>query len=1290
MTRSSEQPPSAAAALAGLKDFQRRTVEYAFRRLYQDSDSTHRFLVADEVGLGKTMVARGVIAKAVEHLWNEVERIDVVYVCSNAEIARQNINRLQIDERHDFARASRATLLPIELHDMAKRHVNYVSMTPGTSLEPQGGMGIAKERAVLFAMLRSHWKVQEKDGLRVLRGGVKQDNFKWWTTEWMKEKTVDEGLLAGFLTELDRLEAASSSRGTPSLRTRFVALAESLPDRDREISDTLWNERRKVIAELRAILGRTCITALRPDLVILDEFQRFKHLLDPTSEDAELARSLFEYADKRESSHEAVRVLLLSATPYKMYSLQHEQESGENDHYEDFVATYDFLVGHQPDDNQALRKLLRDYRAAMFNLEGGGLADLRGIKHEIESRLRKVMARTERLAVTSDRSGMLREIPSSSTLEPSDVRQYLSSSKVAAVLDHGEIVEYWKSAPYLLNFMDEYELKKSFNAASESGASADLYQALSQPEAGLLRWDDVLAYRKIDPANARLRSLLQDTVEKDVWKMLWLPSSMPYYSLGGAFAESRPMELTKRLVFSSWKVVPKVIAAVLSHEAERRMIGLSHTTGDGVTIMNSTDGRKRIAALLRFTRGDGRLTGMPVLGLIYPSIALAGVFDPARESEGTSAIGDVLARVRESLREMTDRAVARWASPGEVDERWYWAGPILLDYMMSVGDTRAFWHHPKLAAEWSGEEDRTDADGEAEAESAWAEHIASAKQLLAEAGRTNVRPLGAPPADLLDVLAQLTLGNPAVLALRAFGHVLGPETATDVDVRLAAGRIAWRVRNLFNLPEVIALVRGLNRGEPYWLRVIEYAIDGCLQAVLDEYMHVLRDSLGVRRKSVAEAARAVAEEMVRAIGLRSATVGVDDIRANHRTKSVDVNTERMRARFAARFGQQQHENGKDESRADQVRAAFNSPFWPFVLASTSVGQEGLDFHHYCHAIVHWNLPSNPVDLEQREGRIHRYKGHAVRKNVAKAYGALGELQATDRWEAAFAAATAEHASETSELKPFWVFPADGGAVIERHVPTLPLSRDAERLTNLRAALALYRMVFGQPRQDELVKFLQSRLTESALAQVVSELKVDLEPPSVAGRSVAKPNSEEAGQELVHEEVASEECDLLAVAKDVVLGHSDVLPLGCWDDRLWPFVPSCWPEKLPPLCRGKGCEPSWWLAIWIDKFRETECAISLMIAPMTDQPLRMRVVERLTQDPNEFGIRAGDFINSPGSPTQWVFLAWQSLGLLKGHGLSRDEARERLRAAIDAFVVRFGAVGDAIGPLLGQWRADGRI
>ncbi len=60
-------PSRADQALAGLKDFQRRTVNYVFDRFY-GSGGTSRFLVADEVGLGKTLVARGIIAKTIEHL----------------------------------------------------------------------------------------------------------------------------------------------------------------------------------------------------------------------------------------------------------------------------------------------------------------------------------------------------------------------------------------------------------------------------------------------------------------------------------------------------------------------------------------------------------------------------------------------------------------------------------------------------------------------------------------------------------------------------------------------------------------------------------------------------------------------------------------------------------------------------------------------------------------------------------------------------------------------------------------------------------------------------------------------------------------------------------------------------------------------------------------------------------------------------------------------------------------------------------------------------------------------
>lgn len=95
---------------------------------------------------------------------------------------------------------------------------------------------------------------------------------------------------------------------------------------------------------------------------------------------------------------------------------------------------------------------------------------------------------------------------------------------------------------------------------------------------------------------------------------------------------------------------------------------------------------------------------------------------------------------------------------------------------------------------------------------------------------------------------------------------------------LAAGRVAWRLCNLFNLPEVISLVRGFDGREPYWLRVIEYGVDGCLQAVLDEYAHVLRDSLGVSRDAASQAAASIEEDVAGAVGLRSAAVVLDDIR----------------------------------------------------------------------------------------------------------------------------------------------------------------------------------------------------------------------------------------------------------------------------------------------------------------------------------------------------------------------------------------------------------------------------
>ena len=153
--------PSVDVSLKPLKSFQCRTVEHAFHRLFTAEDSTGRFLVADEVGLGKTLVARGIIARAIDHLWNDVERIDIVYICSNGSIARANLPKLQVGgaEQRSFALATRLTMLATELahregeSGLAGSKLNFVSFTPGTSFKMGHSAGQGREREVLFQLL---------------------------------------------------------------------------------------------------------------------------------------------------------------------------------------------------------------------------------------------------------------------------------------------------------------------------------------------------------------------------------------------------------------------------------------------------------------------------------------------------------------------------------------------------------------------------------------------------------------------------------------------------------------------------------------------------------------------------------------------------------------------------------------------------------------------------------------------------------------------------------------------------------------------------------------------------------------------------------------------------------------------------------------------------------------------------------------------------------------------------------------------------------------------------------
>lgn len=1076
--------PDIKPILAGLKDFQRDTVDYVFRRLYLDSDTSDRFLVADEVGLGKTLIARGLIAKTIDHLWDKVKRIDILYICSNADIARQNIQRLNITEKEDFCLASRITLLPLQLHNLQENRINFISFTPGTSFDLKSSLGTATERATLYWLLHKVWNFQEKAAPKnIFQGGSGKDRFR----ENLKgfRYSIDKSLSQKFQQRLKQQIATEQQAGKPDLYSRFTALCDSFY-RTRELSDIPGEEKKErncFIGDLRLLLAKACISALEPDLIILDEFQRFKHLLEPKNDFNEIAHELFNSSDERSP----VKVVLLSATPYKMYTLNHE---AEDNHYEDFLRTIEFLQSNEAK-TLAFEQILSKYRRELLQLNNISYENLIEIKSKLEYELRRVMVRTERLSASPDRNGMLTEIPSRSTkLEAQDIETYLSLQNLARILKHHDTMEYWKSAPYLLNFMDNYQLKKFFsNAVNDQQHLASLAKIISNTPSLLLSHQEFSTYAKIDPCNARLRGLLTDTVEAGTWKLLWIPPSLPYYQLSGVFADPILSKFTKRLVFSSWRVVPKVIATLLSYEAERQMIGSFEKFPQ-----NTPEARQRRRPLLRFARTDNRLTGMQVLGLLYPSTVLARECDPlsfdidSGTTKKPSSLSELLPRIKEKIDTLLQVLKLEFSETGNEDESWYWVAPILLDNYFDPEATQQWFSQPNLANSWAGEE--SEDENATEDGSLWYEHVKVAKNLINE-----FPTLGKRPENLSSVLAQIAIASPGVTALRSLTRVAGGlEILTNKEIRMSAAKIAWSFRTIFNSPEATALLRGINQQEAHWRRVIEYCVDGCLQSVLDEYAHILRESLGLVNKAPEIVAADISKAVCKALTLRTSVISVDNILADTKRGVITIDNYRIRAHFALRFGEEQSENEQSINRTEQVREAFNSPFRPFVLATTSVGQEGLDFHPYCHAIVHWNLPSNPVDLEQREGRVHRYKGHAVRKNLALKYGTSEIINSdTDPWESLFMAGKRDRPPETSDLVPFWIYSLEGGAKIERHVPSLPLSRDCERLESLHSSLAVYRMVFGQSRQEDLLHYLLEHLPQSDAELFIQNLQINLEP-----------------------------------------------------------------------------------------------------------------------------------------------------------------------------------------------------
>lgn len=1094
-----------------LKDFQRATADVVYDRLFVRGQS--RILVADEVGLGKTIVAKGVIARRLkDRLENgDASPLRVTYICSNQIIGQENIKKLDLYPQHQSLDRTldRLAFLALKPQFDPSTLLRLNTLTPGTSFRSSEHAGVQRERKIIYSLLMSDQGMlaDVPSGLAcLLRGPVQRPVEEW--AEHLEERrlnrfepSIRDDLPEKFLalikaTPMRRADIVLAHLPGSSPRTLYEAVVEYACLLDFENFRRFRDGSLEVIRQLRKALASLCIEYIDADIYILDEFQRFRDLIDEESdsEAATIAKQVFRKPN--------TKILLLSATPFKAFTGDSDLENGE-EHYKEFRTVLSFLLEN---DQQALAEY-ESHRQALFKQLLNLRADYTEIdsthRDAVETLLRRVMCRTERLSVSENHDAMIQDKwhDTPVAVTPGDVQNFIGTDNVVRALNltcehvsqelHAP-VEFCKSAPFPLSFLDDYKLKRVLKAKK---AEPTIRTCLEANGHAWLDHNQIDAYNTVvggeasSFANARLTRLVAETLSCQAEMLLWVPPCLPYYPLSGVFANSDGF--SKTLVFSAWLMVPRMLASLLSYEVERRTIGspgsvepIEKERGEPRTYF-APDNRRHPVRQLVYRMEGSEPANMTNFAVLFPAMTLAALFQPAKAVASSKDRDALRAEIVGTCGQLIDSLQLRqFENPEGESSRWYWAAPMLLDKLsQSCEPVTAAWLRSdqlRSTSFWN------DQDAKETGKSLHFQRLVRAFDSPEEIG------LGPIPSNLAEVLADIALGSPAVAAYRSFQRLYSSDS---VSACLAGLSVANEFVNLFNKPEAIAAVRIAVEGKsPYWHKVLRYCGDGCLQAVLDEYLHLL--------KAECETAEAAIERMNDSVNLKTTSIRVDDLGAFLRDERKS-----MRCHFAVDLGNQRIETEDGSQRVASIRQNFNSPFRPFVLATTSIGQEGLDFHQYCRKVVHWNLPSNPIDLEQREGRINRFKGLVIRQQVAHKYGPLlskDDLQSDDIWDDLFRIAAMVEREGTSkcELVPYWHVETEGFEAyrIERIIPFYPFSRDRTKLASILRTLAIYRLAFGQPRQSELIDHLLTHIPPEKIPDIRKSLLIDLSPIHYASQN----------------------------------------------------------------------------------------------------------------------------------------------------------------------------------------------
>lgn len=950
-----------------LAPFQSRTVEVASEVL--KASGPRRFLVADEVGLGKTVIARTIA----QRLQTGRRRLNVMYLCPSLEIAGQNrpkfVSLTGIDPEEYDPGGDRIALVPGWLPEEGNGF-RVFTFTPETSLpgwKPGPRTGRKAERELIRSAL---------DRFPALLSAVKRLDRE--RAAGGRRLLADRGDLSGFT-------AVGIER---AMRDIFDCPSESIEKAAME-----WLDRKDVdivefVGRFRSVLALAALRlrTVKPDLVVLDEFHRYADLIIPKAETSnvplkqERARIHRLLVEALLGGDERPAVLLLSATPYRLRRLGGD-EIHEVNHYRSLIDLAGFLAD---DDSRraAVEDAMRDYHRALQTTGARDAirASVLTSKERLEALLRPLMARTERALVHKE-DLFDRENPQVS-VETQDLVVFKHFAETAGSEFAGWAPAMWTSIPYPAQTMQGYKVWKSLKAARpapiEAGSS------------------------KGSLAHPQLRHLAQLVGDPGHLSLPWQPPTVAWWRLEGPWSGRRPLP-GKTLLFSRWRGAPTAISALFS-------INLS----GGLR-------KPKEKAPVPLLRPGGSETGA-LVGLFMPWPNLPLAIEPQKSSSTT------LTSVRADARRQLEAYLrARRIRLDGTEKRPTWI--VAAGIEREINGT-TYQRVSSLAAKAS--------------RGAKARNWSS----LPKINRVS-------PAEVAALSEHLLSSPGSILARCLVRHDVPQHRPRDRQRTFA---FSWEsLRPYLGHRTFADLIQSSSKKKRYPDALADAMLKGGFEAVLDEQMCLLS------RLGDAEGLEIV-EQLSASLLDRPGLVQFRRGKTNHRVPVQAVTP------FAGGEQSRRGQKGGKRFRSDTLRRAFNSPFWPHMLCTTSIGQEGLDFHLWCSRIVHWDLPSDPVDFEQREGRIARYGSLAVRRSLAREHGAPSLAAARGASPSGELISLARRIDTDRTGLERWWLPTEGRPTSVSF--DWRFSRRAARRDRMLEDLLYYRLALGQPDPDAFIAMLR--------------------------------------------------------------------------------------------------------------------------------------------------------------------------------------------------------------------------